>query len=266
MKNYIFIDGSYFIFFRYFALQQWWKRAKAKPDEVVDYSINNLDFVEKFKNLFIKKIKEISKKMKIENPKIYVGKDCMRADIWRNQYISNYKDGRKKDDNIGDFFKLVYQEDLFMKACVNKILYYDKLEADDCIALSIKKILSSEQDYRIYIISSDHDYGQLIQENVFLYNAQYKNLCDNKKLFDIGEKNLLIKVLTGDKSDNIKSFLPKCGIKTAIKYYENRSLLVDKLKDEDIRMKFEHNNILINFNKIPKDLSELFYEKYNDEF
>ena len=45
--NYILIDGSYFIFYRYYALLAWWKLAK--QDETIEIPIDNEEFVEKFK-------------------------------------------------------------------------------------------------------------------------------------------------------------------------------------------------------------------------
>ena len=78
--NFILIDGSYFIFFRYYSILNWCKMAKKAN---LEDPINNKDFVTKFKTTFVSKIKEISKKLKIENPIILVGKDCPRQTIWR---------------------------------------------------------------------------------------------------------------------------------------------------------------------------------------
>ena len=60
--NFILIDGSYFIFFRYYAILNWCKMAKKD----INPSIENKDFVDKFKTTFISKIKEIPKKLKID--------------------------------------------------------------------------------------------------------------------------------------------------------------------------------------------------------
>ena len=62
-SSFIFIDASYFTFFRYHALQNWWKLVK--KDESQDFSISNTAFVAKFKQLFVSKFKEIFKKLKI---------------------------------------------------------------------------------------------------------------------------------------------------------------------------------------------------------
>ena len=72
MDNYILIDGSYYCFYRYFALLNWWKMAH--DEEQLSIPFENELFVEKFKSTFIDKIKEIPKKLKIKGAKIIVAK------------------------------------------------------------------------------------------------------------------------------------------------------------------------------------------------
>ena len=48
---FIFIDGSYYIFHRVYALIQWWK--KANKEETLEQPFLNELFVEKFKTTFI---------------------------------------------------------------------------------------------------------------------------------------------------------------------------------------------------------------------
>ena len=57
--NFIIIDGSYFVFFRYYALLNWFKLAK--KDEEMEDPFKNETFVEKFRSTFISKMKEIPK-------------------------------------------------------------------------------------------------------------------------------------------------------------------------------------------------------------
>ena len=66
----------------------------------------------------------------------------------------------------------------------------------------------------------------------------------------------------GDKSDNIPSIFPKCGIKTAIKCYDNKEYFNDKLKDKAILDNFNRNKKLVDFNEIPTNLKKGFYRKY----
>ena len=87
--NFILIDGSYFIFYRYFAIKQWFKFSH--PDEKLDVPIENDDFIQKFKETFQYKMNEIAKKLKINNPQILVGKDCKRSNIGETNLFQNIK-------------------------------------------------------------------------------------------------------------------------------------------------------------------------------
>ena len=55
--TFIFVDGSYYNFYRYYALLNWWKNAK--QDEPLDDPYQNETFVEKFKKTHVEKLQEI---------------------------------------------------------------------------------------------------------------------------------------------------------------------------------------------------------------
>ncbi len=262
-QNFILIDGSYFVFFRYYALLNWYKLAKK---DTVENPIENKEFVEKFKKTFVSKLQEIKKKLKIENPVIIVGKDCPRNTIWRMKYLSSYKANRVYDDSFlgGPFFKLVYEDDLFIRGGANRIFKFPTLEADDCLAILTKKIINTFPHGKITIITSDMDYLQLACDNVELYDLKYIKLTERKSSYNNAEKDLFVKILTGDKSDNIKGVFRKCGPKTACKYFDNRELFQQKLKDEEGAMeRYLLNKKIIDFNEIPEDLIKNFIEEYD---
>ena len=75
---------------------------------------------------------------------------------------------------------------------------------------------------------------------------------------------MFVKILTGDKSDNIKGVFKKCGPKTACKYFDNRELFEEKLNSVEGAMEiYELNKKIIDFNEIPEELVKNFLEKYN---
>ena len=61
---------------------------------------------------------------KTVEPIIIVGKDCKREDIWRNELFPNYKANRTNNDTFmgGPFFKMVYDEKLFINGGAKKII------------------------------------------------------------------------------------------------------------------------------------------------
>jgi 5'-3' exonuclease len=267
MQHYIFIDGSYFVFHRFHALKKWWK--SAKPDEPLNgqYPSENPLFVEKFKKTFVENIRTIPKKIglpKNAQPIFIVGKDCRQANIWRNALYPEYKSTRNSEmsDPVVPFFRMAYDEDggLFAKANIQHIFQHPQLEADDCIAIAVKHLLKTtpETQIQIDIFTGDHDYLQLVQENVSVYNLSYKKIPSLGK-----EKDLFCKVVKGDPSDNIPSIFKSCGIKTAIKCYEDPEFFKQKLeKDKTAKYNYERNETLISFEKIPETLQQELYDSY----
>lgn len=268
-QNFVLIDGSYYCFHRYHSLITWWKNAYPEESDVLQDPYQNEKFVNKFIKTFVDNIQKIPKCLKINNPIIIVGKDCKRENIWRNEYYNLYKANRANgpEDGFmgGPFFKMVYEDKLFIQGGAKNILKHPKLEADDCIAITAKFLLKTYPTCNIYIITSDKDYLQLAEERVHLYNLAFKKLTEQKSSTKDPQCDLFCKILTGDISDNIPSVFPKCGPKTALKYYENKDLLDKKLLESDAYQNtYELNKKIIDFNNIPEELVQEFMEsKFN---
>ena len=275
----ILIDGSYFIFYRFYALVTWWKNAK--PEQDIKEPAENEEFCKKFIELFPKKLKEIKKRLKMPNAEIIVAKDCSRKKIWRNYYFqllnledkaliekclsqeynefkkfmdsndktkSEYKSGRNIKYDCSKFFELSYKNELFLKEA-NKIIEYNELEADDCIAL-YRKFYPNKN---IIIIANDHDYLQLLDDSCKLFNLKFKEITtEDKKI------SLELKCILGDKSDNIKGLFKRCGKKTALKLIEDQELFKKRCKNENKEVDYLLNKRLIDFNQIPASLKEQF--------
>jgi 5'-3' exonuclease len=263
--TFIFVDGSYYCFYRYYALQQWWKNAY--PEELLEDPYQNKKFFDKFRKTFVENLEQIPKKLKIHKepikPIMIVGKDCKREKIWRNDIFPKYKSNRtnRPEDGFmgGPFFKMAYEDELFQKGGAKAILKHQYLEADDCIALSVKYLINKYPLCKIYIITSDKDYLQLNAHNVHLYTLTYKNLAEGKTATGNAETDLKIKIILGDISDNIPSVFPKCGIKTAQKCIEDEEYFKKKMADnEEYYKQYELNERLINFDMIPTNYAEEF--------
>lgn len=267
---FIFIDGSYFCFYRYYSLLKWWKIAF--PLEPLENPMENPIFVEKFKKTFIETIQNIPSKLFNDKSivmsneiQVFVAKDCKRENIWRNEFFLKYKGTRVYDEKFmgGPFFKMAYEQSLFLEGGIKQILSLDKLEADDCIALSVKYVLEKyKNNCDIYIIASDHDYLQLHSENVKIFNLAYKNIAESKTVIGNAEADLEIKIIMGDTSDNIPSAFPKCGFKTALKCFQDKSFFEKKMLGNELYYnQYQLNKKIIDFRNIPKYLEEQFLEK-----
>jgi 5'-3' exonuclease len=262
--TFIFVDGSYYIFYRYYSLMNWWKISHSEEQLADPYQ--NEEFVEKFKKLHIEHLQQIPKKLKLDkdiNPILIVGKDCKRENIWRNELFPKYKGTRINgpEDGFmgGPFFKMAYEEELFIKGGAKAILKHPKLEADDCIAISVKHLVNRYPDCTIYIITSDKDYLQLNSHNVHIYNLAFKNIAENKTSTGDSKTDLEIKIIMGDSSDNIPSVFPKCGPKTAQKCIEDPEFFKKKMADNpEYYAQYELNKKLVNFDNIPQDFIDEF--------
>ena len=65
--------------------------------------------------------------------------------------------------------------------------------------------------------------------------------------------------MSGDKSDNIPPIFPRCGAKTAAKYYDNPDEFEKKLTAvAGSRELFERNKRIVSFKHIPEELVQGF--------
>jgi len=141
--------------------------------------------------------------------------------------------------NVGNFFQLVYKEQLFEKTGVDMIVELDKLEADDCLALTARHLYKKYEDAQIYIITSDHDYIQLSNDRIHLYNLKYKSLLESKAYSGDPKRDLFYKIVLGDKSDNIQGVFEKCGKKTVEKCFDDPEFFETKLNKENKNLDYQ---------------------------
>jgi len=263
-NTFIFIDGSYFCFYRYYSLINWWRNAY--PEEPLEDPYQNEKFVEKFRKTFVENVQQIAKKLGIKKdiePILIVGKDCKRENIWRTELFPKYKANRANgtEDGFmgGPFFKMAYEDELFVKGGAKVILKHSKLEADDCIAISVKHLTTIQPNCNIYIITSDKDYLQLNSHNVHLFNLAFKNIAENKSSTGNPKTDLEIKIIMGDTSDNIPSVFPKCGPKTAQKCLDDPEFFKKKMaNNSDYYKQYELNKKIVDFDNIPQELVDEF--------
>ena len=264
--TFILIDGSYYTFYRYFSLMTWWKNAY--PEIPFTDPRQNEVFVEKFRKTFVETLGKIPKNLGLDNkckPIMFIGKDCPRETIWRMQVFADYKANRANgpEDGFmgGPFFKMVYEEQLFQAAGAKAILKYPTLEADDCIAISVKYVLAMYKECNVYIITSDKDYLQLVEPRVKIFDLKYKNIAEQKSSTGNPNADLFCKIVMGDTSDGIPSCIKKCGPKTALKCFENPGYFEDRLKKENAYDAYERNKKLVDFDNIPENLVKEFLDK-----
>lgn len=261
----LWIDNSYFIFYRYYATFNWLKKFQQIDIQACDVMENQM-FIEKYSKLFERTIYDLVKSAKVKWENVFIVKDSVRDTIWRNDYFNNYKGSR--DDKLDSFnkniFKYTYNTLLveMQKRLKFNIINHDRLEADDVIALSKNYIRNVNPRVMIYIITNDNDYIQLLDDHTIIRNLQGKEL---KSRIEVSpEIYLKIKIISGDKSDNIPCIMKKVGPKTAEKLVENDDNFIKFCeKNPDAYIQYKLNKLLIDFTEIPIELKDAFLKRIN---
>lgn len=253
-KPILFFDCSYVIFYRYYAIKGWYKRAYEQEIDV-DKVFQNEDFMAKYDSSFEKTIVDICKKYNTHSSNVIFAKDCSREKIWRTSIYPQYKASRDDRSNSfnGDIFKHTYNV-LFPKLQRKYgfyTLYQNHLEADDLIAIVVSYLREQGYDTTMTIITNDNDYVQLYKHNVNIYNLQNKSLRDRISNVDT---YLSHKIIVGDKSDNIKSVGKKIGDKTAQKMLDDVATYTKIMSQPGVEDQYNLNKTLIDFDNIPDNL------------
>lgn len=276
----ILIDTSYYVFYRYYATYNWYRKQNIgsvtyENERVMEDPV----FSEKYVKMFEKHLLDVCKangvniKDKNANKNVVFVKDCSREHIWRHKLIQGYKATR--DDKTKTFDKnvFVYTYQNVLPSLIEKYGFQTIsnkcLEADDVIAIITRRLLDQQYSHshklHITIITNDNDYIQLLahpslkkgegQHCLTIKNMQDKNICERTGCSP--EVYIEVKKILGDKSDNIPCITSKCGDKTALKLATDKALL-EKLFQScpNAKRQYELNHLLIDFDCIPTDLKE----------
>lgn len=262
-KPILLIDASYYVFYRFYAVYNWWSHQDENKEKPKDKLMDDPSFNEKYVKMFKSVLMNLSKLHEVPVTNIIFAKDCPRDTIWRHQNYDAYKSTRE-ETRLASFdasvFTFTFASVLPTVGC--KVLAVDALEADDIIAILTKMILQKNPDADITIITNDNDYIQLctLSDNISIMNLQGKQLKDRAEV--AVDKYILYKTIIGDKSDNIPSIMKKVGIKTAQKLALNPDELQKVFdKHPEAKRQYEMNDLIMNFNNIPAHLCDRVVEK-----
>lgn len=271
----ILVDASYNSFYRFFATMRWYGLAhkeefkKVKDDPSYDW-YNNEIFREKYEKMYFESIENLLTRKITQDSIMIFCQDAPQATLWRHKLIvskketEKYKGERPNLDskyNFRTLFKKTYGKIIpgakKIKPYPIHQLKFSETEADDIIASICIHMRDKEPKQEIIIVSGDDDFTQLGRENVSILNFRKKKLIK----FTDGEceDKLRLKIIVGDKSDNIPSIFPKSrkevNLKTRKMVKESKEFM-EKFFEEnpEIEKKYKLNEKLIDFNKIPKKI------------
>lgn len=235
---------------------------KYKDDIKYDWCKNKL-FIDKYTSMYLKGIENIVKKKVFKNSIIIFCLDAPQSTLWRKNIDSKYKGDRydlSLKNNFKPTFKYTYSKLIPKLVSLNDNMYsiiIPKVEADDIIA-----IITMNVTIKTFIVSGDHDFLQLGKNNV--YFANYRK----KKVFQLTEEeaqeNLRLKILCGDKSDNIKCIYSLMTNKEKKEIKENKINMDKYLKsNKEANKKYNYNRMMIDFNMIPEKYSKVILKHFN---
>lgn len=281
----ILVDASFNSFYRFFATLRWFQFShkeefkKIKNDPSYDWFTNE-DFKKKYEKMYLQSIESYIKDM--SDAQVIFCQDAKQNTIWRHKLISSkdLKDSYKGERpdleskyNFKNLFNYTYKKMIpkFAKEKDYPIfqLQFPETEADDIIATICIHLKKTNSDQEIIIVSGDDDFTQLGRDNVSILNFHKKKFITNT-CEDCKEK-LRLKIIMGDKSDNIPSIFPKVKKgedgwvpmkdKKAVKESEEQMNTFLK-ENPHINKRFKLNQKLIDFNKIPKKIQNPVIKKF----
>lgn len=189
---------------------------------------------------------------------------CLEGRSWRKDFYKPYKANRKLDESAmteaeveeNKMFWETYEKfTTFIREKTNtSVLRHPSAEADDIIA----RFINLHPNDTHYIISSDTDYVQLINENVYQYNGVSNQLIKLSGYYDekdrlivdkktkeaktLGDPQYLLfeKCMRGDSTDNVFSAYP--GVRS--KGSKNKVGLIEAFEDRN-KQGFNWNNMML---------------------
>jgi len=262
--TYLLVDTSYVIFYRYYAICQWHKKAYPEDDlKTVEDILSKKTFMDKYDQTFFTSLDKIVKLYGIKDFRCVVFmRDCPSANIWRRALYSEYKSNRDYTNFNGkSIFAHTY--DNLLPQWVAKgatVVRFDTLEADDIGAIIAKEYTKRQGEdvssfqKELVIVTNDNDYLQLRKyATVELVNLKGEYLAERSR--GSPELDLKCKIFLGDPSDNIPKVFPRCGEKTLLKLLEDPARLDSEFcKHADSRSQYELNVKLVDFDSIPEEL------------
>ena len=158
---------------------------------------------------------------KLDPTKVVVAWDSKTSVTKRRAIYPEYKAGRIKPGD--DFYAQIPLLEGLIHDLGWSFVEIDNYEADDIIG-TLSREADEALDYETYIISSDLDMLQIVDENTFMWrilkgfsNIEEINVREVEEKYGILKSQFLdLKALKGDSSDNIPG-VPGIGEKTAVK-------------------------------------------------
>jgi len=164
---------------------------------------------------FLRSLGSLVKQLKPTS--IYIVFDGVGSSVNRKNLLPEYKSGRNVNRVNKTSFENIDQENESKTNQIIHLIHYLQclpvnilsiygVEADDIIAY-LSKDLTQNKENKVYIVSADNDFTQLVNENISIYRSVEREFVTPayvKQKYNVHPHNFLIyKTLIGDKSDKV---------------------------------------------------------------
>lgn len=244
----LFVDISYVVFYRYFALAQWFQLSQGRPVE--PGALESL-FLEKYTKLFLETLQKQQKAAGAAPDRVCLAFDCPRESIWRTQIYPAYKETRvaKKSFDPAVFTHVWTVIVPLLRDRGYRILFVPTAEADDIIGTLVHRLRRETPTVPIRIVTSDKDYLQLADAYTTIMNLK------NIRLDGDAAAELQYKLLSGDPSDNLPAMTTKR--RAAILSRDPVALATWLTEGGPTRLAaYESQRDLVDMTRIPENLRE----------
>ncbi|MEO0082904.1 MAG: DNA polymerase I [candidate division WOR-3 bacterium] len=162
-------------------------------------------------------------------------------ETFRHKLYEEYK--KERPETPGDLVSQLPLIKEVVSAYGIKVLEKEGFEADDILATIAKRL--AKKGTKVYIVTSDKDLFQIIDENIFIYDVYKDIIYDKEKTkekYGINDPSLMrdLLALAGDAIDNIPG-VPGIGLKRALDIIHRYSSFEEAL-EKDERLK-EHRQL-----------------------
>jgi hypothetical protein len=198
---------------------------------------------------------------------------CDSGNVWRRKVFPNYKANRKATreksghDWVTIFEILTKIKNEIKEHMPYKVIEVDTAEADDIIAVLVKKSYYTNQN--VLILSGDKDFIQLHNNRVKQYNPVLNKFVGKGETPSIYIKEHILK---GDRSDGIPNVLSDDNV--FIEGRRQRPLTKKKIASwldemvmtftEEEQKNYDRNQKLIDLSLIPPELEAKIYNEFNE--
>ena len=183
-------------------------------------------------------------------PEYKSGRNLQRITNW--EVFENLDD--EHDSKVDQIVRLIQ----YLKMLPIKTVAFDKVEADDVIAVLSKK-LEAKYNSNVFIVSSDKDFIQIVTDKTIVYRPMEKEYYTKdtvkEKFGVLAENFILYKTLLGDNSDKVPGVkgLGAKGIFKKFPELESTHLTLDDIFDISARKFKDH----VVYSRIVQDQNRL---------